>query len=140
MASKEHDALMALVDSFNYYGLGGLFPRVVSIIGLCLLVPLLISMFRKRSAHAILFDSENEQGAEPEHGIFYFVAWILGFLGCCALVGFPIGLHIALEHPDREERQRNQPAKCHEQQHTGYGKGALQNSSIVLSCQIRRLL
>ena len=82
-------AIFALVDSFNYIGLGGLFPRVVSIVALAMLIPLVITIIRKESAAPALCD--NEIGAETTRGIMYFSGWILGFLGFCALVGFPIG-------------------------------------------------
>ena len=82
-------AVFALVDSFNYYGLGALFPRVVSIIALCLLLPLLFSIIRSRRPNADLFDAERH--GQMDRGLSYYVLWVLGFLGFCALVGFPIG-------------------------------------------------
>ncbi len=82
-------AVFALVDSFNYYGLGALFPRVVSIIALCLLVPLLLSIIRGQRANATLFDAERD--GKMDRGLLYYVLWIVGFLGFCGLVGFPIG-------------------------------------------------
>ena len=38
-----------------------------------------------------LYSVYAEREGEMERGLLYYVLWILGFLGFCALVGFPIG-------------------------------------------------
>jgi putative tricarboxylic transport membrane protein len=76
-------------DSFQYTWLGGVFPQVVSGIAILLSVPLLVQIYRTRTASGVLYDSERD--IETDYSDFHYLGWLLGMFALIGLVGFPFG-------------------------------------------------
>ena len=79
----------ALVDSFNYSWLGGVFMQIVAAIGLALTVPLIVLTARTRTASGALYDGE--RGLDTDHSDYHYLLWILGMLAAVGLLGFALG-------------------------------------------------
>ncbi|MGH6915199.1 MAG: tripartite tricarboxylate transporter permease, partial [Geminicoccales bacterium] len=67
--------------------LGGIFPLVVSIAGAILTAFVLVSQFRGPDTGAN-FDKEAAPDTEGDLGPWYYLAWLAGFVGVVALIGF----------------------------------------------------
>jgi TctA family transporter len=79
----------ALVDSFNYTWLGGVFMQVVAAVGLALTVPLIVLSARAKTASGILHDGE--RGLATDYSDYHYLLWILGMLALVGLIGFAFG-------------------------------------------------
>jgi putative tricarboxylic transport membrane protein len=67
--------------------LGGIFPLVVAIAGAIFTGIVLVSQFRGPDTGAN-FDAEATPRAERDPGPWYYLAWLAGFIGVVALIGF----------------------------------------------------
>jgi len=81
--------IYALVDSFNYTWYGGIFPRIVAAIGVLIFLPLVVQMFRTKTASGLLCDEEKTIVAD--YSTYHYLGWILGMFALVGLVGFPFG-------------------------------------------------
>ena len=78
----------ALIDSLQYSRNARMFPMAVAIIALAFLVPLLVQMYRSKTASGVLYDGEREPADRSD---YYYLGWFLVLLGAIGLAGFAIG-------------------------------------------------
>ncbi|MEQ8194410.1 MAG: tripartite tricarboxylate transporter permease, partial [Rhodospirillales bacterium] len=87
-------SVLLFADATQYQYLTALYPMMVSIGGLCFLIPLAILMTRKKEPSTLFHDEERgdfEIDVESK-SIEHYLGWLLGMLGVSALFGFVIGV------------------------------------------------
>ncbi len=81
-------ALMVIHEATQTSYLGRIFPMTAGLATLALLLPILWYQFRSDAPNRQMHDADARP--DTKHGNLHFLAWIVGYLGLTALVGFPI--------------------------------------------------
>ncbi|MDA0655515.1 MAG: tripartite tricarboxylate transporter permease, partial [Proteobacteria bacterium] len=84
-------------DSFRFTdNLSTMYPRFVVVLALLLLVPVGFQIMFGKTPGSHFYDSEREDFGDHDNkrSNEYYMMWLVGMLGMCALVGFEIGMAI----------------------------------------------
>lgn len=86
----------ALYDAFQTTFLARVFPAMVAIVTLALLAAIVVLYWRRQRPDYLFYDADREGAAEeqPERGILYYQAWMLGLIASTAVFGFVLGIFV----------------------------------------------
>jgi hypothetical protein len=87
-------SVLLFTDALQYQFLTSFYPMMVSIAGLCFIVPLAVLMLLKKQPSTLFHDEERgdfDIDVESK-SIEHYILWIVGMLGVSAIFGFVIGI------------------------------------------------